>query len=303
MNERTLAVDAIPDKLIPQFLKQAKKIDNFWFDMFLLCVTFGLRNIECRELKFSQINLKEKRITLSNTKADKAKLTRKVNQHLDKQWNIKGRQWLRKYMVDLNASLIIRLATSLDELGFIAEEYQLGVAYEKAKQRYYDKEKPQIYNDLRRTLPSHSRQIDFSSFKAIEKMLSRRLKKHKGRTYLFPRDELIRNKSITNKDKPLSRQSVYNVIKKISYSLKNKLKDIKLGLHSCRKSAVQKVATLMNDVFAASIWIGHGHGKGNLSMTERYLNRSKHRFQEINLKLSKTCHYDHCVKLSKSSCC
>ena len=75
MNERTLAVDAIPDKLIPQFLKQAKKIDNFWFDMFLLCVTFGLRNIECRELKFSQINLKEKRITLSNTKADKAKLT------------------------------------------------------------------------------------------------------------------------------------------------------------------------------------------------------------------------------------
>ncbi|HIF9106400.1 TPA: hypothetical protein ACX6QA_003377 [Photobacterium damselae] len=287
MNKISLAVDAIPNKLIPDFLKRAKEINEFWFDMFLLCVTFGLRNIECRELKISQINLKEKKIILSNTKSDKALLTRTVNQHIDKKWNVKGREWLRNHMIDPNASLIVRLASSLAELSLIAEEYQLSSKYEKAKRTFYDKERKLVYHHVKKTLPLHSRVIDFSSFNNIENMLSRRLKKYEGRTYLFPRDELIRKNSTLEKDAPLSRQSVYNVIKKIHHSFGNKLKGIRLGLHSCRKSAVQKVATLMKDTFAASVWIGHGYGKGNLSMTERYLDRSKHRFQEINQKLSK----------------
>ena len=292
---KTQAVDAIPEVLMPRFLQLAKDIHLFWHDMFLLSATFGLRNIECRELKVSQIDLKNKIITLNDTKTHRANLTKKVNRKLEQQWVSQGRNWLRKRINDNNASLIVRLASSSAELAILAEEYQLKNEYSKAKEKYYANEELILRARLSKTV-SQSRQIDFSSFRDIETMLRRRVRNYQGNRYLFPRGELQKNAHNKEKDLPLSRQSVYNVIQKIRAKLAVKMKGIRLGLHSCRKFAVQKVAHLMRDTFAASVWIGHGNGKGNLTMTERYLNRSKQRYEEINIKLSQACRFSYCDK-------
>ncbi|KIF52726.1 tyrosine-type recombinase/integrase [Vibrio owensii] len=295
MHTKTQAVDAIPETLMPRFLQLAKDIHLFWYDMFLLSATFGLRNIECRELKLSQIDLKNKTITLNDTKTGRANLTKKVNRKLEQQWVSQGRHWLRKRINDNNASLIVRLVSSPEELAILAEEYQLKSEYSKAKEKYYAKEEPILRAQLE-GLVTQSRRIDFSSFCDVETMLQRRVQCYQGCKYLFPRGELQKNAHNKEKDRPLSRQSVYNVLQKIRVKLADKMKGIRLGLHSCRKFAVQKVAHLMKDTFAASVWVGHGNGKGNLAMTERYLNRSKLRYEEINIKLSQACHFGYCVK-------
>ncbi|EGQ8057185.1 hypothetical protein HPX47_004643 [Vibrio alginolyticus] len=287
------AVDAIPENVMPKFLHFAKEIAPFWHDMFLLCATFGLRNIECREMKMSQIDFSAKTIILSDTKSERAQLTRKVNQELESQWLLKGRAWLRQRMLDHNSSLIVRLASSTQELALIAEEYQLDNAYHRARLKFYEQKREVLRVRLSKK-NGFSRRLDFSSFHEIEAMLRRRSGQYQNRIYLFPRDELqpyLKQQRKSNKggDFPLSRQSVYNVVQKIRSQLAERLKGIRLGLHSCRKFAVQRVATLIDDTFAASIWIGHGNGKGDLTMTERYLNRSERRYDEINLKSSKAC--------------
>jgi len=290
MYSHTLAVDAVPESLMPRFLQKAKEIHDLWHDMFLLCATFGLRNIECRELKVSQIDLKRKVLTLYQTKSEKANVTKNVNKQLDKQWIAQGRHWLRKNIYDNNAALIVRLANSTEELAMLAQEYQLGSRYQKAKDAYYRRETPLLIARYQ-TQQSPSRRIDFSAFSDIEAMLHRRVCRHKKGGFLFPREELKKKQRDNQETHPLSRQSVYNVLQKIRTQLGAQLKGIRIGLHSCRKFAVQKVASLMKDTFAASVWIGHGKGRGNLSMTERYLNRSAHRYNEINLKLSKACRF------------
>lgn len=294
MNQKSLAVDAIPEKLMPDFLKQAHTIHYFWHDMFLLCATFGLRNIECRELMRNQINFKTKTLTLTNTKAEKTRLTKRVNQHLNEQWLLKGRSWLRRHISDPHAALIVRLASSLRDLTVLAQEYQVEREYKQAQQAFLNREKPRVRAQFERQVTA-SRVIDFSAFPSIERLLRYRCQRYQHRQYLFPRDELSRNRHCQNGDAPLSRQSVYNVVQKIRSQLSTKLKGIRLGLHSCRKLAVQRVASLMKDTFAASVWIGHGNGRGDLAMTERYLNRSQRRYAEVNLKLSKACHNDYSV--------
>jgi hypothetical protein len=54
---------------------------------------------------------------------------------------------------------------------------------------------------------------------------------------------------------------------------------------------VQRVAEVMGDVLAASIWVGHGNGSGDLSTTQNYLNKSQRRINEINEKLSNVVGY------------
>jgi hypothetical protein len=238
----------------------------------------------------SQIDLKRKVLTLNHTKSDKANVTKKVNQQLDKQWIAKGRHWLRRHIHDRHSALIVRLANSTDELAMLAQEYQLGSRYQQAREAYYRREAPLLIAHYQ-TQQRPSRRIDFSAFRDIETMLRRRIHRHKDGGFLFPREELRKGQGDSNQTHPLSRQSVYNVLQKIRGRLGSSLKGIRLGLHSCRKFAVQKVASLMKDTFAASVWVGHGKGRGNLSMTERYLNRSAHRYHEINLKLSKTCRF------------
>ncbi|WP_372385217.1 hypothetical protein AB8613_23985 [Vibrio sp. BS-M-Sm-2] len=292
MEPLSLAVDAIPEKLMPEFLKQAKIINSFWYDMFLLCSTFGLRNIECREMKCAQIDFENKVLILTNTKSQKSRITKKVNQHVRKLWLTKGRCWLQRRITDPNAMLIVRLASSLDDLAILAEEFHVIEAYTQAKKSFFSREEKIYRESFHLNCDDTVRVIDFSGFPHIEQMLRRRYERYQSRFYLFPRDELQRPQHFQDGDKPLSRQSVYNVLQKMKIRLKDKLRGVRIGLHSCRKLAVQRVAYLMKDTFAASIWVGHGNGKGDLSVTQRYLDCSRRRCQEINLKLSKACRND-----------
>ncbi|GAL15952.1 hypothetical protein JCM19233_6974 [Vibrio astriarenae] len=125
--------------------------------------------------------------------------------------------------------------------------------------------------------------IDFSMFEHVERILRKRVAL--GGVYLFPSEEVAGKQG---GDKPVSRQSVYNVIQKIRTLLGNQLKGVRLGLHSCRKFAIQQVMKLTKDIFKASIWVGHGRGRGNITMTERYLERSQHSCRDVNLRLSKS---------------
>ncbi len=76
---------------------------------------------------------------------------------------------------------------------------------------------------------------------------------------------------------------VYHVCCQIREKLEKKLKGIRVGLHSCRKFAVQRVVSITKGVFTASVWIGYG--KGNLAMTEHYLNRLAQRQEQVNRRL------------------
>ncbi len=78
---------------------------------------------------------------------------------------------------------------------------------------------------------------------------------------------------------------VYHVCCQLRDGLAKKLKGIRVGLHSCRKFAVQRVVSVTRDVFTASVWVGHGNGRGNLAMTEHYLNRSVRRQHQVNKRL------------------
>ncbi|EHK2925020.1 hypothetical protein J7Y46_004932 [Vibrio parahaemolyticus] len=45
------------------------------------------------------------------------------------------------------------------------------------------------------------------------------------------------------------------------------------------------MVNLTRDVFTASVWVGHGNGRGNLSMTEHYLNRSAQHQRQVSKRL------------------
>ncbi|EJG1885654.1 hypothetical protein BS049_RS23275 [Vibrio parahaemolyticus] len=45
--------------------------------------------------------------------------------------------------------------------------------------------------------------------------------------------------------------------------------------HPCTLIRFLAVASVTRDVFTASVWVGHGNGKGSLAMTEHYLNKSE----------------------------
>ncbi len=65
-NPRT--VDAIPANTMRDFLHAAKARGQFWYDMFYLCVVFGLRNSECRELKRTHVDWTTQTLHLSDSK-------------------------------------------------------------------------------------------------------------------------------------------------------------------------------------------------------------------------------------------
>jgi integrase len=71
-------------------------------------------------------------------------------------------------------------------------------------------------------------------------------------------------------------------VESISNKFREALRGIRTGLHSFRKAAVQRVAEVMGDVLAASIWVGHA----DIAVTTAYLNKSQRRMDEINEKLS-----------------
>ena len=287
----TLAVDAIPQDIQKQFLKEAYAINTFWGDMLTLCNELGLRNIEARELKAENVDLNSGIATLSDSKQVRAYITKTANKAVDAHWLIEGRKWLRQNISDPMVSIIVRLPTDTNQLANLAEEYDLTKEFAEAKEKHHSEHLADARTNAARTAPK-GRTVDFSRNKKVINILSKRIAKY-GQLcgYLFPVNELGSNRA--NSFEPVSRQTVNRVIgvirekvESISNKFREALRGIRTGLHSFRKSAVQRVAEVMGDVLAASIWVGHGNGSGDLSTTQNYLNKSQRRMDEINEKLS-----------------
>ncbi|MCQ9091274.1 site-specific integrase, partial [Vibrio alginolyticus] len=129
-------MDAIPANTMRDFLHAAKTRHPFWYDMFYLCATLGLRNSECRELKRSHINWETQILHLQNSKSTRAFITRRANQRFDAHWLAIGRRWLREHVRDKHISLIVRLVNSSSGLMELAEEYGLKSEFALFYQQY-----------------------------------------------------------------------------------------------------------------------------------------------------------------------
>ncbi len=285
----TRAVDAIPAELQKHFLKSAYDKAKFWGDLFTLCNELGMRNSETRELKAENVDLNKGIVILSDSKQVRAYITKTTNKLIDTQWLIEGRKWLRNHIDDPMVSIIVRLPTDTKQLANLAQEYDLLDEFNKARDSHHKASLSAARAMASKTAPK-GRVIDFSRNQKVKNILTKRISKYGDFCeYLFPCCELSSNRAKGNGYTPVSRQSVYNVIKSLrsklesmSNKFKEALKGIRTGLHSFRKSAVQRVAELMGDVLAASLWVGHA----DIAVTTAYLNKSQRRMDEINDKLA-----------------
>lgn len=277
-------VDAIPPQVMPSFLAQARERGLFWFDMFYLCATLGLRNSECRELKLHHIDWQTQTLSLGDSKNVRSFITRRAHQYFDNHWLSIGRRWLREHIRDKNISLIVRLANSKEGLEELAHEYDVASSYLSFYQHYRQRHLPRFRQQAAKQAPI-GRTIDLSQYPKARDILKRRHEQscQQGWQHLFAREELGSRKAVG--DKPVSRQMVYHVCCQLREKLEKKLRGIRVGLHSCRKFAVQRVVSVTKDVFTASVWVGHGNGRGNLTMTEHYLNRSARRQEQVSKRL------------------
>lgn len=286
----TLSVDAVPVEVQDKFIKKAYERGSFWGDMFTLCLSFGLRNSEARELHIEHVDLAKCRLQLTDSKQVRSHITKVANKIINDSWMIAGRKWLRANIDDQNISLIVRLANDVQGLHSLADEYDVLEQYLCAQDTYRANSINAARQEAAKTAPK-GRIIDFSRLPKAKRIIEARISKYGALCgYLFPSCELNNNRA--NEFAPVTRQSVYRVIKDIrikletiSKSVAKSLTGIRLGLHSMRKAAVQKVNNAL-DMMAASIWIGHGNGSGDIATTQRYLDRSEKRMNEINRKLS-----------------
>ncbi len=288
----TKAVDAIPLELHSQYLSLMKDRGVFWYDMAKLCLDFGLRNIEARELRAEHIDLERGIILLSDSKQVRSYVTKTTNKQIQKQWLIEGRRFLRTAIGGELAPLLVRMCTTVDQLEALAQEYDLFEEYNQAREQHYATNVEQVRAEVERSAPK-GRVIDFSRYHEAKRILKARVAKYGAvGGYLFPACELRSNRAKGQGYEPVSRQSVYRVVQSVGEALKavsgrcrEALKGIRLGLHSARKAAVQKVANTI-DMMAASLWIGHGNGSGDIATTQRYLDRSEKRINAINNQLA-----------------
>lgn len=287
---RNLSVDAIPQELEKHFMYEASLLAPFWRDMFQLCLTFGLRNSEARELQASHIDLKSNMIILTDSKQLRSHVTKATNKMIDASWLKEGRKFLRSAINNDLAPLFVRMCTDLKQLEALADEYDLLAKYKQARQQHRESNL-KTYQALALKTAPKARRVDFSRYPAIKKMLKARCDRYENLGgFLFPACELKSNRA--SSFSPVTRQSVYRVIAAIRSKLETKankfkelLEGIRLGLHSARKSAVQRVANAL-DIMSASLFIGHGNGSGDIATTQRYLDRSERRLTEISQKLA-----------------
>ncbi len=284
MTAETRTMDAIPANTMRDFLHAARARGQFWYDMFYLCAALGLRNSECRELKRSHIDWATQTLHLSDSKGTRAFITRRANQRFETHWLPVGRGWLREHVCDKHISVIVRLVSSFAGLRELAEEYGLGAEFAVFYQQYRARHLPRFRALAEKEAPG-GRRLDLSLYPKARDLLRRREERarEQGWVYLFARGALGHARAVG--DKPVSRQMVYHVCCQLRERLSAKLKGIRVGLHSCRKFAVQRVVSLTRDVFTASVWVGHGNGRGNLAMTEHYLNRSARRQAQVSRRL------------------
>ena len=276
----TKAVDAIPSEVQSKFLAAAKDKAGFWHDMFVISSELGLRNIEARELSPDDVNLEQGIITLNDSKQVRAYITKQANKAVDAQWLIQGRKWLRQNIDDPMVSLIVRLPTDTAQLANLAAEYELLEEFTEARESHYSASIDEARATAAKTAPK-GRSIDISRNKKVINSLSKRMAKYADYGYLFPACELNSNRAKGNGFAPVSRQSVYRIVKEIRQEVealgskfKRALDGIRTGLHSFRKHYVQKVMDVMGgDILAASIAVGHGNGSGDIATTQAYLNK------------------------------
>lgn len=282
----TQTSDAIPTEVQARYLSLMKEQGAFWYDMTKLSLDFGMRNIEVRELKASDINLNDCTITLSDSKQVRSYITKQSNKAINDDWLIQGRKLLRGLIDSDLAPLLVRLANDTKQLEQLADEYGLLDEYLEEKDNHYAMNIDEAIARASKTAPK-GRVINFSRYIESKRIIIERVKQYGHLCdYLFPVNELKSNRATGFE--PVSRQSVYRVIKLVTDKVKqsghvfnNALKMVRIGLHSARKACVQKVASTF-DIMAASIFIGHG----DVSMTQKYLDRSERKIHDINNKLA-----------------
>lgn len=287
----SMAADGIPAEIQSKFLSLIKDKNVFWFDMFSLCALHGLRNSEARNMVASEVDLELCTITLSNSKGQKAYITKQSNKAVDNDWLKQGRKWLRENVDDNNISLIVRIAQDTKQLEALADEYDLLNEFNQARETHYNANIDEQRAIALKSVP-HGRVIDFSRCNKTKRILEKRVNKSlsTGCEYLFPANELSGNRAKAKGFEPVTRQSAYRVMKSVREQIvllgakfKKALSGVRASLHSWRKAKVQKVASVMNDVLAASLYIGHA----DVATTNAYMNKSEKRIKEINEALSK----------------
>ncbi|ENP0851876.1 hypothetical protein ACM6XU_004594 [Vibrio parahaemolyticus] len=245
-------MDAIPSHVMSDFLQAAKARGQFWYDMFYLCAVLGLRNSECRELKLEHIHWPTQILHLSDSKSTRSFITRRANRDFDAHWLSIGRRWLREHIRDKHISLIVRLADSTVALQELAKEYGLEHHYQTFYEQYRARHLPRFRHAAQAQAP-RGRDIDLSLYPKALNLLKARAEhcRAQGWQHLFAREALGSARAMG--DKPVSRQMVYHICSQLRGQLAKKLKGVRVGLHSCRKFAVQRVVSLTRDVFTASV--------------------------------------------------
>ncbi len=245
-------------------IERAKARGRFWYDMFYLCAAQTLH--------------------LRDSKGARAFITRRANQRFDAHWLSIGRRWLREHVRDKHISLIVRLVSSSAGLMELSQEYGLESEFSQFYQQYRAQHLSRFRLEAEKDAPA-GWVLDLSLYLKARDLLKRREEQAaaQGWDCLFAQEALGHVRAMG--DKPESRQMVYHVCCQLREGLANKLKGIRVGLYSCRKFAVQRVVSVTRDVFTASVWVGHGNDRGNLTMTEYYLNRSARCQAQVSKRL------------------
>ncbi|GAL38277.1 hypothetical protein JCM19240_3988 [Vibrio maritimus] len=181
------------------------------------------------------------------------------------------------------------LAEMFDDLGI--------PGYSDKRAAYYAENQAAARAKAIKDNKTKARTISFAKLPKTRAILIKRVNKalpdDKNTRYLFPARETGANRAQKEHAwKPISRQSSYRKIATIRERLaewvtkqSNKVRDlfegIRLGLHSMRKAAVQRIFKAKG-IEAASKWIGHGNGKGNLATTTDYLDHSAAADRELD---------------------
>ena len=281
------AVDALPAELTGKYLKLMQDKGSFWGDMMKLSLDFGLRNTEARTLKAIEINQDAQTITLSNAKQTKAHITKQANKAVNDLWITQAQMMLYDVAIErLDQVRAITADLLENELSLAKLAIKLNVAdeYAKAKISHHIANIEQQRVIASKTAPK-GRVIDYGRYPEAKKIISSRMAKceQTGSEYLFPCNELKGSRAQSKGFEPATRQAVYRLVESVKAQLMgagkrftDALKGVRIGLHSLRKLAVQKVANAI-DLQAASLWIGHS----DISVTQAYLNKSVRRMQEI----------------------
>jgi len=286
----SMASDSIPENLKGMYLGAMRNIHKCYFEMSVLCLAFGLRNIEARELKIQEIDLSEQSILLSDSKQIRSFLTKSTNLALKIAWIPHGQALLHDIAIergdharagaadylgdkDGNDHGLENLAVKLGVL----EQYQMKRESFQNANYYEFKTKMLSHKDLPK-----GRKILFSKFPHAREIIKKRYQKalENGTEYLFTSSELTHsNRAVGSGFICISRQSFYRTVMKARKMIENSGKKFKkmlnkrrLGLHSCRKTALQReVRANGGDLNRASLWIGHG----STAMTSQYLEKSE----------------------------